>query len=421
VIAAQRVAAQRVASVLAGRSLAQRRFEDDALDQGDRAAALDLTQGTLRHLGTLRALVAQMAARPIADERVEALVLVALFQLWQTRHAPHAIVDHAVRAVRALGAAAAAGFVNALLRRFLREREHLLPRAAVTPEGRWSCPKWWIDKLERQLGANAEAVLAAGLEHPPMSIRVNRRRISPDAYRARLDEAGIRVRRLENDALLLEHPVPSARLPGFDEGLVSIQDSGAQWAAPLLEARNGDRVLDACAAPGGKAAHILELAAVDLLAIDVDGRRLQDIERLLARLGLRAQLQATDAAAVDTWWDGRVFDRILLDAPCSASGIVRRHPDAKWLRRPGDLESFARQQARLLDALWQVLAPGGTLLYATCSVFAEENRDTVQAFLERHPDARHSEPARLPGSGGQLLPDQEHDGFYYAPLRKSDR
>lgn len=421
VIAAQKVAAERVAAVLAGRSLAQRRPDDADLPQNDRAAALDLTQGTLRHLGRLRAVIAQMAARPIPDGRVEALLLVALYQLWQTRHAPHAIVDHAVRAVRMLGADGAGGFVNALLRRFLREREPLLHQAAASPEGRWSLPTWWIDKLERQLGANAPVVLAAGLEHPPMSVRVNPRRISLEAYRARLDEAGIGARLLENDALLLERPVPSARLPGFDEGLVSVQDAGAQWAARLLDLRDGLRVLDACAAPGGKTAHMLETAAVDVLAIDKDEHRLAEVGRLLARLGLDATVRAADAGALDTWWDGRAFDRILLDAPCSASGIVRRHPDAKWLRRPADIAMFARQQARLLDALWQVLAPGGTLLYATCSVFAEENRDTVRAFLERHPDARHSEPAQFAGSGGQLLPDQEHDGFYYAPLRKTDR
>jgi 16S rRNA (cytosine967-C5)-methyltransferase len=421
VIAAQKVAAERIAAVLAGRSLAQRRTDDAELAQNERAAALDLTQGTLRYLGRLRAVVAQMAARPITDGRVEALLLVALYQLWQTRHAPHAIVDHAVQAVRMLGAGGAGGFVNALLRRFLREREMLLQQAAATPEGRWSLPKWWIEKLERQLGAAAQTVLAAGLEHPPMSVRVNRRRISRDAYRARLDEAGIGTRLLENDAILLQHPVPAARLPGFDEGLVSIQDAGAQWAAHLLDLRDGLRVLDACAAPGGKTAHLLETAAVELLAIDKDEHRLRDIDRLLARLGLEAALRTADAAAIDAWWDGRAFDRVLLDAPCSASGIVRRHPDAKWLRRPADIDMFARQQARLLDALWQVLAPGGTLLYATCSVFAEENRDTVRAFLERHPDARHSEPVQFAGSGGQLLPDQEHDGFYYAPLRKTDR
>lgn len=420
-IAAQKVAAERVATVLAGRSLARRRSDDEGLAQSERAAALDLTQGTLRYLGRLRAVVTQMAVRPITDRRVEALLLVALYQLWQTRTAPHAIVDHAVRATRALGADAAAGFVNALLRRFLREREPLLQRAVATPEGRWSMPEWWIEKLERQLGSNAQALLAASLEHPPMSVRVNRRRASIEAVRARLEAEGIRTRVLSNEALLLEHPVPGSRLPGFDAGLVSIQDAGAQWAARLLDLCDGQRVLDACAAPGGKSAHILETADVDLLALDVDAQRLQDVERQLTRLGLKATLRAADATAPEAWWDGRAFDRILLDAPCSASGIVRRHPDAKWLRRPADIDVFARQQARLLDALWQVLAPGGTLLYATCSVFAEENRDTVRDFLERHPDARHSEPVPLADSGGQLLPDQEHDGFFYAPLRKSDR
>lgn len=420
-IAAQQVAAERVATVLAGRSLARRRADDEGLAQGERAAALDLTQGTLRHLGSLRAVVAQMAARPITDRRVEALLLVALYQLWQTRNAPHAIVDHAVRATRMLGAEAAAGFVNALLRRFLREREPLLQRAVATPEGRWSLPAWWIEKLQRQLGPSASGVLAASLEHPPMSVRFNRRRTSLEAVRARFEADGIGARVLSNEALLLEQPVPASRLPGFDAGLVSIQDAGAQWAARLLDLCDGQRVLDACAAPGGKSAHILETADVDLLALDVDAQRLEDVERQFARLGLKATLRAADATATATWWDGRAFDRILLDAPCSASGIVRRHPDAKWLRRPADIDGFARQQARLLDALWQVLAPGGTLLYATCSVFVEENRDTVRAFLERHPDARHSEPVPLADSGGQLLPDQEHDGFFYAPLRKSDR
>ena len=420
-IAAQRAAAERVAAVLAGESLARRSPERDVgLSPQARAVALDLTQGTLRQLGRLRALVALMAQRPIPERRVEALLLVALYQLWQTRAGAHAIVDHAVRTSRVLGAPAASGLVNALLRRFLRERDTLLQRAAATPEGRWSYPAWWIEKIQAEYPDAAEAILAAGLDHPPMSLRVNLRRVSRDAYLDRLNEETIPVRVLENGALLLQRPVPAVRLPGFSAGLVSIQDAGAQWAALLLDTADGQRVLDACAAPGGKTAHILERSQVDLLALDRDAARLADVERNLQRLGLSARLQAADAADLSAWWDGRPFDRVLVDAPCSASGIVRRHPDAKWLRRPSDLRQFAAEQARLLDALWQVLVPGGTLLYATCSVFAEENRTTVDAFLERHADARPPEYPAFAGRVGQLLPDQEHDGFFYAPLRKSD-
>jgi len=420
-IAAQSAAVERVAAVLAGESLARRQPSLDIdLATQERAAALDLTQGTLRHLGRLRALVALMAQRPIPDRRVEALLLVALYQLWQTRAGPHAIVDHAVRTSRALGAAGASGLVNALLRRFLRERDVLLERAAATPEGRWSHPDWWIAKLDVQYPGDAEAILAAGLDHPPMSLRVNPRRGSRENYLDLLAGERIAVRALDNGALLLQKPVPAARLPGFAAGLVSIQDAGAQWAAPLLGARDGERVLDACAAPGGKTAHILERAKVDLVALDRDPGRLADVRRNLERLGLQATLVASDATELAAWWDGRSFDRVLVDAPCSASGIVRRHPDAKWLRRESDLAGFAHAQARLLDALWQVVAPGGTLLYATCSVFVEENRATVDAFLGRHADAFPPDYRAVAGNGGQLLPDHEHDGFFYAPLRKSD-
>lgn len=419
-IPAQKAAAERVAAVLGGESLA-RRIPEPAADLAPqaRAAALDLTQGTLRHLGRLRAVVALMAVRPL-DRPVEALLLVALYQLWHSRAAPYAIVDHAVRTSRAMGAAGASGFVNALLRRFLRERDVLLERAAATAEGRWSHPEWWITRLEQQYGEQSTAILAAGLDHPPMSLRPNLRRISGDAYCQLLAAEELPCRVLDNGAVLLLRPVPSSRLPGYQDGLVSIQDAGAQWAARLLQAADGDRVLDACAAPGGKTAHILEGAAVDLLALDRDVARLGDMRVNLDRLGLDARVVPVDAADVDRWWDRRPFDRVLLDAPCSASGIVRRHPDAKWLRRPSDLAQFAAEQARLLDALWQVVAPGGTLLYATCSVFAEENRNTIDAFLERHADAHRPDYLATPGQGGQILPDNEHDGFFYAPLRKFD-
>lgn len=416
----QRAAAGLVDTVLRGHSLARALPARRAsLPSEARGALLDLTQGSLRHLGTLRALIRLMAARPPAESAVEALLLVALYQLIHTRAPAHAIVDEAVAAARQVGRGSAGALVNALLRRFQRERDALLSAARATPEGRWSHPAWWIERLRAELGeAQAEAVLSAGLGHPPMALRPNARRIDPAAYVERLEQAGLGHRRLANGALLLDRPVPSGQLPGFREGLVSVQDAGAQWAAVLLDARDGERVLDACAAPGGKAAHLLERARVQLQALDRDGERLEDAREQFARLGLTAQVRCADAADLGAWWDGQGFHRVLLDAPCSASGVVRRHPDAKWLRRASDLEALAHEQGRLLEALWQVLEPGGTLLYATCSVFTEENTGVVEAFLSRHSGARHLLPEAFPGGDGLLLPDQDHDGFFYALLEK---
>lgn len=261
-----------------------------------------------------------------------------------------------------------------------------------------------------------QSILCAGNTHPPMSLRINPRRTTVDVAKADLASAGLSTRRVEPGALLLENPVPVSRLPGFTEGRLSVQDAGAQHAAFLLQARDGERVLDACSAPGGKTAHILELADVDLLALDLDPARLQRVRSNLERLGLTAQTRVADAACVEDWWDGRAFDRILADVPCSASGVARRHPDIKWHRRNTDIAGFAATQARLLDALWQTLAPGGTMLYASCSVFDEENGAQLLAFCARHDDAR-----RLSLHGRkevQLLPNAEHDGFYYAALRK---
>ncbi|MDR2196040.1 MAG: 16S rRNA (cytosine(967)-C(5))-methyltransferase RsmB, partial [Gallionellaceae bacterium] len=222
---------------------------------------------------------------------------------------------------------------------------------------------------------------------------------------------------IEPNALRLARAVPVDKLPGFFDGLVSVQDAGAQYAAPLLDARDGMRVLDACAAPGGKSAHLLESANVNLLALDKDAQRLERVRDNLARLGLSAQLCCGDAAQADDWWDGTPFDRILADVPCSASGVVRRHPDIKWLRRPDDIAGFARQQAEILAALWRLLARDGKLLYATCSVFAQENRQVVDEFLQQHTDARLL-PVMIDAGGGQLLPDDRHDGFFYALLHK---
>ena len=416
----QRFAAQTVAVVLSGTSL------NAALDSvwrrnrqlaaSERGAIQDICYGTLRHLGKLRAVLAQLAPKPIASPELRTLLLAALYQLEYSDAAPYAVVDHAVECAAQVGGEHVKPFANAVLRNYQRKREVLLANAAETDEGRFSYANWWIERLRRDFGAQAQFILDTGNLHPPMTLRANVRRGSASDYLEKLRLAGLDARRLENEGLLLLQPVPVERLPGFGEGAVSVQDAGAQLVARLLDVRSGMRVLDACAAPGGKVAHILELADVDMTALDADAVRLQRVGSNLQRLGLHARLQAADAAALDTWWDGKPFDRVLVDAPCSASGVVRRHPDIKWLRRPSDITGFAVQQQRLLEALWKVVAHGGKLLYVTCSIFSEEDHATIDGFAARHPDARTL--GGMPGRDGLLLPDDEHDGFYYALLQK---
>jgi 16S rRNA (cytosine967-C5)-methyltransferase len=423
----QRAASSAVGRVLAGRSLDAelsalwRRHPQ--LAARERAAIRDLAYGTLRFLGRLEALLEALLETRLADARLRALLLTALYQLEHTRAAPHAIVDHAVRTCEALGLRAAKGLVNAVLRNFLRRRAALAAYALRTERARYSYPQWWIDRLRAQYPARYAAVLEAGNLHPPLALRVNRRRTDVAGYLELLARHGIAARAAGADAVVLASPLAVERIPGFAEGLASVQDVAAQLAAPLLDLADGQRVLDACAAPGGKSAHILELARVRLTALDADGERLARVRANLARLGLAARLVQGDACDPQKWWDGQPYDRILLDAPCSTSGVARRHPDVKWLRRESDIAQFAERQRRMLEALWPVLAGGGKLLYATCSVFREENTEQVERFLERHRDAtRLALPAvdndpELPA--GQLLPDERHDGFFYALLGKA--
>jgi 16S rRNA (cytosine967-C5)-methyltransferase len=419
---AQLGATQIVAQVMGGRNLNQVLAEYLRRHQGltpqQRAIVQDLSYGTLRYHGQLAAMLAPLLHKPLKDERLRFLLLVALFQLQYSKSASHAVVDHAVRAARELSPAAS-GLVNAVLRNFLRQREALVATAAQSESSRYSYPQWWIDQLRAQYGPRADAVLLAGNQHPPMTLRVNRRRTAPADYLARLAHHGLEASLIEPDAIQLARPVGVDKLPGFFDGEVSVQDAGAQYAASLLDALSGMRVLDACAAPGGKSAHLLELADIQLTALDLDAERLQRVDENLRRLQLSANLKVGDAACPSDWWDGVPFERILADVPCSATGVVRRHPDIKWLRRPADIAGFARQQAQILEALWHLLASGGKLLYATCSVMGEENRQVVQDFLRQHADA-HELPLRsdLPESG-QLLPGDRHDGFFYALLQKS--
>jgi len=390
-----------------------------SLSPQQRAAAQDMSYGTLRFYGQLHAILDLLLQKPVQDAAVRALLLVALYQLQYSRAAEHAVVDHAVRAAEALKKPWAKGLVNAVLRNFLRQRISLLEQAAASEEGRYSHPQWWIDKLRRQYPDDWAALLETNNQHPPMTLRVNGRVTSAEAYLDLLRQQGIEGQKVGEDAILLDQPVAVDKLPGFGEGVASVQDAGAQFAARLLDVADGMRVLDACAAPGGKAAHLLELARIELTALDSDPERLKKIEQTLRRLKLEARCLAGNAARPEEWWDGKPFQRILADVPCSASGVVRRHPDIKWLRREADIAAFAAQQAEILDALWRVLGLGGKLLYATCSVFAEENQQQIAQFLVRHEDAQCL-PLSLPtAKDGQLTPNLQHDGFYYALLLKA--
>jgi 16S rRNA (cytosine967-C5)-methyltransferase len=423
----QRLASNVVGRVLDGRSLdAELRIlwlRHTTLTAQDRAALQDIAYGTLRFLGEIDAVLGDLLERPLKDERVRHLLRIALYQLAHTRAAPYAIVDHAVQTCVALGQRAAKGLVNGVLRNFLRNRDSLLERAKRTDEGRYSHPRWWIDKLRAQYPEHYRELLKSANRHPPLTVRINRRRSTVDDYVSRLASAGISARTVGASAVMLERPMPVERIPGFSEGDVSVQDAAAQEAALCLDLQPGQRVLDACAAPGGKTAHILECADVDLLALDNDATRLERVQANLTRLHLSARLACGDAVQPHAWWDGKPYARILADVPCSASGVVRRHPDIKWLRRPDDIASFAERQRDILAALWQLLASDGKLLYATCSVFQEENNEQIERFLERHHDARR---LTLPGPhiktqqlAGQILPDETHDGFFYALLQKT--
>lgn len=427
--------AQLMAADVVGRVLAGHRLDQELIalwrgnSAGDgpqrahlRALVQDLSYGVLRHLGTLDAMLAPLLAKPLRDERLRHLLRVALYQLEHTRAAPHAVVDHAVAACAALRAVPAKGLVNAVLRTFLRRRTEIQAAASHSDTGRYSYPQWWVDKIRTQYPRDYAAILDAGNRHAPLTLRVNTRRIARDDYLAQLALAGIAANPLETHAVVLENPLPVDKIPGFSQGHVSVQDASAQHAAVLLDVQNGMRVLDACAAPGGKSAHVLELADVRLTALDNDTERLQRVRSNLDRLGLNADLVCGDACDPAGWHDDSAFDRILADVPCSASGVTRRHPDIKWLRRQSDIGKFAHTQAIMVDALWRLLCAGGKFLYVTCSVFREENQMQIARFLERHTDAQ-----RLPlpvvdsaaEHAGQILPDSRHDGFYYALLRKT--
>ncbi|MFZ5722156.1 MAG: 16S rRNA (cytosine(967)-C(5))-methyltransferase RsmB [Pseudomonadota bacterium] len=417
-----------------GRSLSER-LPPARARSSDAPLLQEIVYGVCRYYNTLSWLANRRLQKPLAakDRDIELLLLVGIFQLLHTRIPDHAAIGETVAAARTLGKDWATGFLNAVLRRIQREREDIAAEvAAASPAVRLSHPQWLVEMLQADWPQDWEAVLAANNARPPFCLRVNTRKVSRADYLARLHAAGreATATTLAPDGIRLAQACDVFELPGFAAGLVSVQDEAAQLCADLFgPLPPGARLLDACAAPGGKTAHLAErFPDVRLLALDIDERRSARIHDNLERLGLAAEVRVADAAAAD-WWDGEPFDAILLDAPCSASGVIRRHPDSKWLRKKGDIAKLARQQRTLLDALWQKLRPGGTLVYATCSVLREENERVVAAFAATRSDVIADPlPAdRLAAARGaaceygwQLLPaDQGPDGFFLCRLRRA--
>ena len=424
-------AARALAAVLSGKASLNSSLpaQLDKVDERDRGLTQDLAFGTARWQPRLDLLAAQLLQKPFkaADADVQALLLVGLYQLFYTRIPAHAAIGETVGCADKLKKPWAKGLLNAVLRRAQREGEALLAGMERDPVVRTAHPRWLQKALKAFWPEQWEAICAANNAHPPMILRVNRRHHSRDAYLALLADAGIDASACQysRDGIVLAEACDVRGLPGFAEGWVSVQDEAAQLSADLLELAPGQRVLDACCAPGGKTCHLLEAEAglAQMVAIDLEAKRLTRVRENLDRLQLDAELIACDARDTASWWDGKPFQRILLDAPCSATGVIRRHPDIKLTRQADDIPALATLQGELLDALWPTLEVGGMLLYATCSSLPTENTDVIGAFLARTPGARELDLATEAGlrqpHGRQLLAQEGgHDGFYYALLRR---
>ncbi|WP_373386778.1 16S rRNA (cytosine(967)-C(5))-methyltransferase RsmB [Pseudomonas alcaligenes] len=401
----------------------------DKVEPRDRGLAQDLAFGTARWQPRLQLLADKLLQKPFkaADRDVEALLLVGLYQLLYTRIPAHAAIGETVACVDKLKKSSLKGLLNAVLRNAQRDHEALFAELERDPVLHTAHPRWLQKRLKADWPEHWQAICAANNQHPPLILRVNRRHGSRDAYLAELRCAGIEAEpcTFSRDGIRLLQPCDVKALPGFAEGRVSVQDEAAQLAAELLDLAPGQHVLDACAAPGGKTCHLLEAepGLQEVIALDLEPARLARVQENLERLQLKATLIAADGRATKVWWDGKPFQRILLDAPCSATGVIRRHPDIKLTRQADDIAALAQLQGELLDALWPTLEVGGVLLYATCSVLPQENSDNIAAFLQRTPGARELD---IPGTfglkqahGRQLLPQADgHDGFYYAKLIK---
>ena len=416
-------AAQAVAYVLEGLALPQaltRVFTQSEVAPQARGAMQDIAYRSMRQVGRSDALIKLMTSK-LPEPPILYCLLCCALSLINTQegedlpYSEFVLVDQAVNAAASHAQMVfAKNMVNAVLRRFLREKESLLIQAHKQAAGRWNYPQWWIDQCKTAYPETWQGILSVADTPPPLTLRVNRQKISATEYLLLLEKHAMSAQQIGEYAVRLEKALPVDQIPGFADGMVSVQDAAAQLAAPLLDVRDGMRVLDACAAPGGKTGHILELANVDLLALDVDAKRLQRIHENTARLGLFATIQEGDARH-SSWWDGQLFDRILADVPCTASGVVRRHPDIRWLRRKTDAAQLAEVSEVILDSLWRKLKPGGKMLMATCSIWPQESELQAQRFVTRNGAIRLAAP-------GQILPtsdaNNEHDGLFYALFEK---
>jgi 16S rRNA (cytosine967-C5)-methyltransferase len=419
------------AVLVKGRSLATARsLVHDKLEARERPLAMELVNGVLRWRFRLEALLAKLLSRPLRkkDVDIQLALLLALYELIELSTPDYAVVNEAVTQTRRVGKKWASGMVNGVLRSFIRDREALLTSIDEDEVALFSHPRWLIDLLKQDWPQQTAQILDANNQRPPMWLRVNAAKTSVEDYMKRLDAQQIKAVRhpLADVAVKLESPMDVSHLPGFTQGLVSVQDAAAQLAAKLLGAENGERVLDLCAAPGGKTCHLLESAAnIEMTAVELEPLRMQRVQQNLDRLGLHAELIVGDATDTQSWWDGRTFDRILVDAPCSASGVIRRHPDIKSLRHVDDLDSLTKIQQQILLQALSMLKPGGTLLYVTCSVLKRENEQQIAQLMSVREEAVEidiDETWGIPcAHGRQLLPgDMDGDGFYYARLKKQD-
>ena len=420
------------AVLVKGRSLATARsLVHDKLEARERPLAMELVNGVLRWRFRLEALLAKLLSKPIRkkDVDIQLVLLLALYELIELSTPDYAVVNEAVTQTRRVGKKWASGMVNGVLRSFIRDREELLTSIDEDDVARFSHPRWLINLLKQDWPQQTAQILDANNQRPPMWLRVNAGKTSVEDYIKQLDAQQIKAVRhpLAEAALKLESAMDVSRLPGFTQGMVSVQDAAAQLAAKLLGAKDGESVLDLCAAPGGKTCHVLETAAnIEMTAVELDSLRMQRVQQNLDRLGLHAELIVGDATDTQSWWDGRMFDRILVDAPCSASGVIRRHPDIKSLRHADDLDSLTQIQQQILLQALSMLKPGGTLLYATCSVLKRENEQQIAQLLSAREEAVEVAIDEIRGiscrHGRQLLPgDMDGDGFYYARLKKQDK